>query len=72
MYEVVFDDTNNCILNISERYLCQLEEDAQTEQEKIAMGAMSELYALGKIDFYIDVYEIDPRNRLKFYPNDPS
>jgi len=33
---------------------------------------MAQLYALGKIDFYIDVFELDPRNRLKFVPNDPS
>lgn len=70
--ETIFDLTDDAIINLSERYLIELEEAANTEAERIAMNAMAQLYALGKIDFYIDVNEFEPRNRLKFVPNVPS
>jgi hypothetical protein len=70
--ETIFDLTDDAIINLSERYLIELEEAAKTEAERLAMNAMAQLYALGKIDFYIDVNEFEPRNRLKFVPNDPS
>jgi hypothetical protein len=70
--ETIFDLTDDAIINLSERYLIELEEAAITEAERIAMNTMAQLYALGKIDFYIDVNEFEPRNRLKFVPNDPS
>jgi hypothetical protein len=70
--ETIFDLTDDAIINLSERYLIELEEAAITEAECIAMNAMAQLYALGKIDFYIDVNEFEPRNRLKFVPNEPS
>jgi len=70
--ETIFDLTDDAIINLSERYLIELEEAAKTEAERIAMNTMAQLYALGKIDFYIDVNEFEPRNRLKFVPNDPS
>ena len=70
--ETILDLTDDAIINLSEKYLIELEVAAETEAERIAMNAMAQLYALGKIDFYIDVFEIDPRNRLKFVPNEPS
>ncbi len=70
--ETIFDLTDDAIINLSERYLIELEEAAKTEAERLAMNAMAQLYALGKIDFYIDVNEFEPRNRLKFVPNEPS
>jgi hypothetical protein len=70
--ETILDLTDDAIINLSEKYLIELEVAAKTEPERLAMNAMAQLYALGKIDFYIDVFELDPRNRLKFVPNDPS
>ena len=70
--ETILDLTDDAIINLSEKYLIELEVAAKTETERLAMNAMAQLYALGKIDFYIDVFELDPRNRLKFVPNDPS
>jgi len=70
--ETILDLTDDAIINLSEKYLIELEVAAETEAERLAMNAMAQLYALGKIDFYIDVFELDPRNRLKFVPNDPS
>lgn len=70
--EVLFDLTDDSIINLSEKYLITLETEAKSEHERIAMNAMAQLYALGNISFYIDVNELDPHNRLKFEPNLPS
>ena len=70
--EVIFDLTNDEIINLSEKYLIQLEVDAKSDAERTAMNAMAQLYALGRVDFYIDVNELEPRNRLKFMTNEPS
>lgn len=70
--ETLLDLTNDDILNLQEKYLITLEVEAETEQERDAMNAMAQLYALGKIDFFIDVNELEPRNRLKFFGVEPS
>ncbi len=70
--EVLFDLTDDAIINLQEKYLIELETEAKTETEREAMNAMAQLYALGKIDFYIDVNEMEPRNRLKFVIVEPS
>ena len=70
--EVLFDLTDDAIINLQEKYLIELETEAKTEVEREAMNAMAQLYALGKIDFYIDVNEMEPRNRLKFVIVEPS
>lgn len=70
--EVLFDLTDDAIINLQEKYLIELETEAKTEPEREAMNAMAQLYALGKIDFYIDVNEMEPRNRLKFVIVEPS
>lgn len=70
--EVLFDLTDDAIINLQEKYLIELETEAKTEVEREAMNAMAQLYALGKVDFYIDVNELEARNRLKFVIVEPS
>lgn len=70
--ETLLDLTGDAILNLQEKYLITLETEAETEHERETMNLMAQLYALGKIDFFIDVSELEPRNRLKFINVQPS
>lgn len=66
-----FDDTH---LYRDERtaFLMELAEKSKTEVEALAIEGVIELYSLGRADYYIDLYSMDPKNRIQFVVNDPS